>query len=446
MRFSCAATGMILVVVGFAGPACSSTDGSAQDQATPADGGAGTAGNGGYAGASGSSGTSGAAGDAGSTGASGSSGASGAAGSGGTGAGTCDSPSLPVGWTPPAYVSAAHSTPVCTQHLAIDLLACELNASSPACSADTEHAACKACAWGTANDNPAPAVFDNRKQNLAGCIEVVGGDASCASSYAAYLACGNAACSNCSDDAYWTCLTASDSGVCKDRWDEALACMNPIWGKISPCFDGSWRERYYYLVDSICGYLPGSTVCAPYMPDPGLVPAYIPATGGHQNKCTSQQISELWTACLNTSSTAASCEDFGNANTACYDCVGHSSARNVDQYGPIVGYRIGASKHSTVVNTPGCIELMGDKECAAGTQAAVECEEAACAPSCDYTNQTEFDAYIKCLEDARKGVCGGLKTAADTCANALPQATKDACIGSTLQEGYTKVATLFCGP
>jgi len=326
-----------------------------------------------------------------------------------------------------------------------------MNASSSACSTDAAHTTCAACAHGVQNSDPAAAVeamtgiFDGYSQlNTPACIEIVGGDAACAAKYDAYMQCTETACAPCADIAtYNACLDAVDTGLCASYWDAAAACGNALWDAIWRCQAGTWDELYDYHVANVCGYTPNTTTCAPYLPDAAsVIPAYVPASGIHQNKCTAAQVSAAYAACQGDAATTATCSAFYQANTDCYECLDASSETAL---GPTYGVYAGEA-YLTNLNGPGCLELYGASSCAQQFQALMECTRLACTPNCPVVDGASWTALDQCETDAKATTCLALETSFNSCWAALPAATQDACTFATWEDGYNKYGVLFCGP
>jgi hypothetical protein len=81
----------------------------------------------------------------------------------------------------------------------------------------------------------------------------------------------------------------------------------------------------------------------------------------------------------------------------------------------------GATIQSTVavLNLAGCVERMDPSEgglgCAAALQAAWQCADYACRPSCPVTDDPSKSAYIACTQAAAAGVCSTYAAAANAC-------------------------------
>jgi hypothetical protein len=95
--------------------------------------------------------------------------------------------------------------------------------------------------------------------NIAGCIEVVDGNATCATAYATLLACESHACAclPITDDAsyaYWLqCTSYADSHDCAG-YASAAACADPEGGAHAACFSGmAFQDLYNTIVPLFCG-------------------------------------------------------------------------------------------------------------------------------------------------------------------------------------------------
>jgi hypothetical protein len=183
-------------------------------------------------------------------------------------------------------------------------------------------------------------------------------------------------------------------------------------------------------------------ICAPADVSSFHAPAYRPASGAHQGKCTSTQITGFFTACLASSATNQSCSAFAGSSATqsdrdCAACLYTMSTAS--QYGPVVGYP-GRSQ----INRAGCLELQGNSACATALQALESCQAAACEANCPITDSNTLQSYLQCAQSATTGGCvNALGQTQCVIPDAGPATT---CLsGTSFQDLYNHVAPLFCG-
>ena len=107
------------------------------------------------------------------------------------------------------------------------------------------------------------------------------------------------------------------------------------------------------------------------------------------------------------------------------------------EYGPLV-----LSGLLRETNFAGCIELMGEAECAARQQDKSRCEHEACYDNCPVTSDASLQAYRQCVTEARTGVCEAYRAAAVCISDA---AHVEACGGDGFEESLVSVGMVFCG-
>jgi len=278
--------------------------------------------------------------------------------------------------------------------------------------------------------------------NTAGCIEIVGANTSCATSWDAMVQCSKAACSACPAGdfaAQQACQSKAKAagGACASYSDAAYSCVNSAYSAVADCFAADFNTRYFVYAKNICGYKSTPT-CSAYLPDPAaILPDYTPASGSKQKKCTAAQITNAYNSCFGTGST--SCSDYAASNKACYTCL--FSEIGDSTYGPTVGYPSG----SFALNAAGCLELSGQSPCAKAYQAWRECTYQACAASCPGLTAAEETALSACEKSASTGVCSSYRTTANNCLQGLETAVYNKCFPSSFQTGLSSLGALFCG-
>lgn len=183
--------------------------------------------------------------------------------------------------------------------------------------------------------------------------------------------------------------------------------------------------------------LPPST-CAPSSTD-GWSPTWVPPTGASQGLCATQDLADLYAACFGAGATDATCSSFESGNPTCASCV--LSASTDPSWGAIVVFA-----GTTVVNEPGCLDLVDPAEasCAQAAESQTECEHALCDAGCPVRDAPSLAAWQQCAAEADDGACGSYE---GTCLDALLAADGgDAlCGGADFATAFANVATVFCG-
>jgi len=173
--------------------------------------------------------------------------------------------------------------------------------------------------------------------------------------------------------------------------------------------------------------------CAPADMSAWTAPAYVPARAP-LDVCTEAVIRQYSTDCLN----GGNCAPFeaGAEYEACGDCLRPTPIEEAE-YGPLV-----LSGVLRETNFAGCIELVGESECAAHQQAKSRCEHDACHDNCPITTAASLEAYQQCELEARTGVCDAYREAA-VCI--VDPTHVEACGGDDFEESFVAVAMVFCG-
>ncbi len=182
----------------------------------------------------------------------------------------------------------------------------------------------------------------------------------------------------------------------------------------------------------------GSRSCTPENMSGYGYPAYKPARrlGG---SCTEQAAQQYYTACYSNGDCAAF--QPGGAQAACGACLAPSSL-GAAQYGPLI--KLGTdTQYLAQTNVAGCIELMGEPDCAPYMQVAALCEYFACAAGCPITDSASYQAEMNCMTQARGTVCLAAQAAA-VCIRDPAHVTACSSSGSGFEGQFLAVARVFC--
>jgi hypothetical protein len=376
-------------------------------------------------------------------------------------------PFTAVPWAPPS----AFPDPACTSAQIAGYLAC-----FPSCAAfrsDPNNAACLSCVETDVSAAAHGPVITSGGQpveiNFGGCQAHQDGNPSAGS-------CGNQA-NNANDCASVECSTCSDFASPQPGGATAR-CEALAFGASGSCSadqvtsscsgelqDGGVAESCDNLGTFLASWCGGSTctaVSAGAIPTSGgascqqgtsptcwpqdetlFSPTWVPALGAHLNKCTPTQVSSFYTACLDTTSTATTCNAWTQsaANTTCFGCLYTDST--AASYGALVAY-----SQALIVNQAGCIALAEpcNAQCAQAISAVTACEDDACGSIlCP-----DYASYSTCASEADScTACSGFATAAN-CVSMItgaghPAAAACNLAATTAQAAYTSVATFMCG-
>ena len=194
---------------------------------------------------------------------------------------------------------------------------------------------------------------------------------------------------------------------------------------------------------------PPPTACGP-VDTTGYTPrAYSPPSGKHQNKCTTQNLTD-YVSCI-TGADKTKCAQFGMGMAAatCGACI-ETQATDAT-WGPLV------SPDGKVLsfNVPGCLDLVvKNTQCGKSLDASYGCQDAACS-ACDTTTSPTFST---CVTSSLKKQC---KTYGDTVTTACDAQFGDAApaeISNCFPDNSIadpkaqqsvwigRIATYFCGP
>jgi hypothetical protein len=300
--------------------------------------------------------------------------------------------------------------------------------------------------------------------NQAVCLELAVGSAACAATQDAITDCREDACDPVcpleGKDPVFTyqeamaCRTASTQagGVCEAYGKANTECLKTLEAnvEVNQCYGGIWTDKFLITGKRVCGGV--SAPCAGYIPAGYKDPAYVPVSA--KGKCTPEQISQFWDACSGAQADKQACADFATAAKGCYACVvvGRNSVK------------LGALSHFlgfAMLNAPGCVEAMGQLDCAKKLQAADECAWFACLSSCS-ASQADIEELTECVVSASgdpAGACGSQVAAANACSEALPEEVQSTCLPPNAEPDagsdagqpdaktrFTQVAIAICGP
>jgi len=190
--------------------------------------------------------------------------------------------------------------------------------------------------------------------------------------------------------------------------------------------------------DVDAGAQPPAATCTPSSAA-GWSPAWVPPTGASQGLCAPQDLADLYAACFGADASDGTCSSYESSSPTCASCV--LSASTDASWGAIVVFA-----DTTVVNQPGCLELVDPAEapCAGAAESQAECEHALCDSSCPVSDAPSFAAWQQCAAQADQGACGGYDGA---CLDAALAADGGgaACAGADFATAFANVATVFCG-
>ena len=183
----------------------------------------------------------------------------------------------------------------------------------------------------------------------------------------------------------------------------------------------------------------------PMCPTPGDVtgftpPTYVPAKRG--TVCNSGQVSGYVTNCW---MMGGMCQPFKTANPACVACMESNrkdpmTAQNDATFGPVyIGNGLG------FLNIGGCIEVLGELNCAKATQALAFCTYEACDTVCSIPPETSTN-YNTCTTKAATTKCSMYNTAVTAACVGDAAAAATTCRPSgSFQAALVTYGNLFCG-
>ncbi|MGD0529649.1 MAG: MYXO-CTERM sorting domain-containing protein [Polyangiaceae bacterium] len=184
-------------------------------------------------------------------------------------------------------------------------------------------------------------------------------------------------------------------------------------------------------------------------------PAYVHAVP-HQNACSAQLIADYYAQCLDAAATPQTCAIWTNmpdaAHAACEACLVTPSTASA--YGPVVQTSFGGGTFLVnETNTAGCIELADPAglACATKLQDRSDCDDTACAAQCPVSDDTSFDLWQQCLDNADQAAtsCQSYYDATSCAQSEMPdggvaQACFPTVANATFEDYYDAIAPVFC--
>jgi hypothetical protein len=138
---------------------------------------------------------------------------------------------------------------------------------------------------------------------------------------------------------------------------------------------------------------------------------------------------------------AGNCGDFapGGSKSKCGECLSPTGL-DAEAYGPLI--RLGSPTGPLdETNMAGCIELMGEGQCAKKMMIATLCEYNSCATNCAVTDSASYQALASCMLDARSSTCSAAEREAVCISSSAHVA---ACSASGFEAQFVAIATVFC--
>jgi hypothetical protein len=191
---------------------------------------------------------------------------------------------------------------------------------------------------------------------------------------------------------------------------------------------------------SVAGFQPSALVptrpslaCNGFNGDGGLVQSYGDSCIGH---------SRTFGACA-----AVAIPDAAGA-AACYGCLVTPESPDASPYGAAVIVTI------PFVNYGGCIQAVDPTEagvsCAQTLSAAATCADYACRQACPVTDDSSYNAYVACWNEATSGACSGYWLPAEGCmlteqGDGGTDVARICFGGATTEDDYLSLAHYFCG-
>ncbi len=180
-----------------------------------------------------------------------------------------------------------------------------------------------------------------------------------------------------------------------------------------------------------------------------------PSTVARLGQCTPDQIAGFYAACLDPSAAPDACSSWtaSASNSSCLSCL------QTDVSAPALGATV-VNGAIVTINAAACIATVEpcNRPCAAALFALYACENVACDPrssgNCPVTDASSAAAYKSCAMQAASATSPSCSCsdygAAASCVDALtgPEhpAAQQCGLSLSLQEQYTAVATVLCGP
>jgi hypothetical protein len=194
----------------------------------------------------------------------------------------------------------------------------------------------------------------------------------------------------------------------------------------------------------------GEQICEP-ADMTGFTHDWKPSLGLYQELCTTAEIDELFTACLESGSGQAACDAFTNSHQDCVTCA--ISTPDMLTQAPLV---IWEQYDLQDGNMGPCVAAFEDDDsgdsCGATIDAATQCARAACLENCaPYDGGADLVELETCIDDAGSGDCQVFQNAADTCSSTLLGLGDpiDACVWDEGNEGWfvyaKRLVSVHCG-
>lgn len=186
----------------------------------------------------------------------------------------------------------------------------------------------------------------------------------------------------------------------------------------------------------------GTTGCSPRSVS-GYSPVFVPPVA-KSIKCTTAAINAIYTGCLDTTATQATCTSVQTTYAQCYGCIFTNDT--AASWGPVL-----IESNGTVrVNEGGCVQLADSTRstCAHSIEASDGCDDTACKAACNVTDNASFMAYQSCVTSVEAAGCSTYATASSSCKSAIPSTSAAyKCVnGASFQALYNNIVPVFCGP
>jgi len=181
-----------------------------------------------------------------------------------------------------------------------------------------------------------------------------------------------------------------------------------------------------------------------------FTPSYVPPVGPHAGACTSEQLTSLGSSCFATPADPSACNAWleTSTNAGCSRCWGWEQPVSDTTWGPYVtAMSDGGSE--LLFNLGGCIALADPMQvsCAKAVEAKLQCELAACLPTCGLPKDGDTTAVQHCYADADTRVCASYVSGLSVCES--PDASTNPAAfcysAQTLLNSLIEYLTLACG-
>jgi hypothetical protein len=196
------------------------------------------------------------------------------------------------------------------------------------------------------------------------------------------------------------------------------------------------------------GVIDSGPTCAPAPVNPSSV-VWTPPHAADPTGCSDKQIADYYTACYSSTSSNSTCSAWTGvqANKACQTCM-LSVEGSSTEFGALI-----STGHGVVyANIAGCIALEQNDTsgtgCGAKYWSANQCEDLSCADNCPIVSgdQTTFQAYVQCTQQAAQSECKTYETAQCDLSDAGALLTACAMNGnSKFQDYFLAIGAVFCG-